>query len=92
VSAFGGWFSWSVGGDGVVGSGDERVVWRGMCDADMCDLFSAIAGVATSLSFTFNPPTTNCHIVCHRKDRGGCGCSRRWPWCFIFCLIGGIPP
>jgi len=29
VSAVGGWFSWSVGGDGVVGSGDRRVVWRG---------------------------------------------------------------
>jgi hypothetical protein len=68
VSADGGWFGWS-------GSGDERVVWRGMCGADMCDLFSANAGVVTSLSFTINHPSTNSQIVCSRKDRGDCGCS-----------------
>jgi len=28
VSTVGGWFGWSVGGDGVVGGGDRRVVWR----------------------------------------------------------------
>jgi len=30
-----------------------------MCGADMCDLCPATAGVATSLSFMINPPSTN---------------------------------
>jgi len=69
-------------------------VWceRGICGANMCDLFLAIAGVETSLSFMINPPSTNSRIVCRRKDRGGYGCSHRWPWCFRFCLFGGRPP
>jgi len=29
VPTVGGWFVWSVCGDGVVGSGDGHVVWRG---------------------------------------------------------------
>lgn len=29
VSAVGGWSGWSIGGDGVVGGGDGRVVWTG---------------------------------------------------------------
>ena len=90
MSTVGGWLGWSVGGDG---SGDRRVVCTGdVYGADMCDLFSAIAGVATSLSFTINPPSTNSRIVCCRKDRSDCGCSCRWLWCFRFCLFGGKPP
>jgi len=65
---------------------------RGMCGADACDLFPATAGVATYLSFTINPPSTKSRIICRRKDRGSCGCSRRWLWCFIFGLFGGRPP
>ena len=65
----------SVGGDSVVGSGDRRGVWRGMYGAYMCDMFPTIEGGTTSLSFTINPPSTNSQIVCHRKDRGGCGCA-----------------
>jgi len=51
-----------------------------MCGSDMCDPFSAVVGVAATLSFTINPPSTNSWIVCRRKDRGGCGCSHRWSW------------
>jgi len=53
-----------------------------MCGTDTCDPFPAAIGVVTSLSFTINPPSTNSRIVCRRKDRGGCGCSCWWPWCF----------
>jgi hypothetical protein len=49
-----------------------------MYGADRYDLLSVAAGVAISLSFMINPPSTNSRIVCRRKDRGGCGCSRRW--------------
>jgi len=35
------WFSWNVGGDGVVGGGDGRVVWRGYCVAPMSGPFSS---------------------------------------------------
>jgi len=63
-----------------------------MYGTDMCDLFTAVAGVVTSLSVMFNHPSTNSWIVCRRKDHGGCGCSCRWPWCFRFCLFGGRPP
>ena len=75
----------------MVGGGDGRVVWKGdvradmrgpfsvNCSADMSGLFSVVVGVMTSLSFKINPPSTNFQIVCRRKDRGGCGCSRRWP-------------
>lgn len=69
------------------GGGDMVVVVGG--GADMCDPVSAAAGVAVSLPFMINPPSTNSWIVCHRKDRGGCGCSCRWSWCFGFCLFGG---
>jgi len=30
---------WNVGGDGVVGGGDGRVVWRGYCVAPMSGPF-----------------------------------------------------
>ena len=54
---------------------------------DMCDPVPAVVGVMVSLPFMTNPPSTNSQIVCRRKDRGGCGCSCRWPWCFGFCLF-----
>ena len=55
-------------------------MWRGggLCHTDRCYPFSTV-GVAASLSFMINPPSTNSRIVCRRKDHGGCGCSRRWP-------------
>jgi len=60
-----------------VGGVDERVVWRGcLCGVDLCGSIPAVAGVAASLSYTINPPSTNSRIVCRRKNRGGCGCSR----------------
>jgi len=73
-------------------TGWSVVVTDVSCGGGMCDLFSTTVGVATSLSFTINPPSTNSRIVCRRKNRGGCGCSRRWLWCFRFCLFGGRPP
>jgi len=42
-----------------------------MCGTDICDLFLAVAGVATSPSFMINPLSTNSRIVCRHKDRGG---------------------
>ena len=53
----------------------------------VCGPYPAAAGVASSLSSTINPPSTNFRIVCCRKDRGGCGCSRWWSCRFRFCLI-----
>jgi len=41
------------------------------CGADRYGSFPMAAGVATSLSFTINPPSTNSRIVFCRKDRGG---------------------
>jgi len=69
-------------------------VWigGGLCDTNRCDPFSTAAGVADSLSFMMNPPSTNFRVVCRCKDRGGCGCSRRWPWCFRFFLFGSRAP
>lgn len=49
-----------------------------MCGTDMCEPFPTATGVVASISFTINPPSTNSRIVCRHKDRGGCGCSRRW--------------
>ncbi|AES96043.1 transmembrane protein, putative [Medicago truncatula] len=40
---------------------------------DRCYLFPVATGVAASLSFTINPPSTNSRIVCRCKDRGGWG-------------------
>jgi hypothetical protein len=45
-----------------------------MCGIDMCDPIPTVASVAASLSIMINPPSTNSRIVCHRKDRDGCGC------------------
>jgi len=55
----------------------------------MYGLIPAVAGVVTTLSFTINSPSTNSQIVCRRKDRDGCGCSRRWSCSFGLCLFGG---
>jgi len=85
VSAVGGWFGWCAGGNGVVGSGDGRVVWRGKCGADMCDLFPVTAGEATSF---------HSRLILIQRTPGSwwlC-CSCRWSWCFRFCLFGGKPP
>jgi hypothetical protein len=68
-----------VTGWSAVVTGWSAVVMFG---TNMCDPFPAAAGVVTSISFTINPPSTNSRIVCRRKDRGGCGSLRRWPWCF----------
>jgi len=84
------WWWWCVAMAMCKGS---RWWWRTcgvvgvMCGTDMFDLFSAVAGVVTPHSFTINPPSTNSRIVCRRKDRGGCGCLRRWLLCFRFCLF-----
>jgi len=59
----------------------------------ICEIrFPAAAGVVASHSFTINPPLTKFRVICHRKDRDGCGCSRGWTWCFKFCLFGGRTP
>ena len=64
----------------------------GLRGVDMHDQFPVAAGVVASLSCTINPPSTNFWIVWRRKDRGGCGCSRRWSWCFRFRLFGARSP
>jgi len=54
----------------VVGMGGDVVVV-------LCGVVGGpFVGVVASLSFTINPPSMNFRIVCRRKDRGGCGCSR----------------
>jgi len=58
-----------------------------VCGPDMCGRISPLAGAATSFSSMINPPSTNSQIVCRRKDRGGCGVSRWWPFSLRFCLI-----
>jgi hypothetical protein len=49
-----------------------------MCGVDLCSPIPAAAGVAIAFPYTINPPSMNFWIVCRRKDRDGCGCSRRW--------------
>lgn len=79
----------------VVGGGPVSLlffcfVWwcrDGVGGADKCDSIPTAAGVAISLPFMINHPSTDSRIVCHRKDRGGCVCSCWWPWCFGFCLF-----
>jgi len=76
------WFGWSVGGDGVIYGGVKGVRW---CRSVWSDFGGCRC--ATYLSSTITPPSTNSRIVCHRKDRDGCGCSCQWPCNFRFYLI-----
>jgi len=61
-----------------------------MCGADRCGLFPMAIGVATSLSFTINPPSTNSRIVCGRKDRGGWDLFAPMVVGFRFCLFAPV--